>query len=136
MRDSLPIVDSEIGALEGADRATASRKLAELRSDLSARVLEGALVAFSGGLDSAFLLWVAHGVSSETDGRLVALTTTSPSTPFRDMEDAIAFTRSLGVDHVWRESLEVSQPEYIRNDRERCYHCKTELFRIDGGIAT
>jgi uncharacterized protein len=135
MRDSLPILDSEVGALEGADHATASRKLAELRSDLSDRILDGALVAFSGGLDSAFLLWVANGVRKEEDGRLVALTTTSPSTPSRDKEDAMAFTRSLGVDHVWRESLEVSQPEYIRNDRERCYHCKTELFRIAGEIA-
>jgi uncharacterized protein len=95
---------------------------------------EGVLVAFSGGMDSAFLLWAAREACDPEGGRVVALTTTSPSTPSGDRTDATSFTRALGVEHVWRESLETTLPAYIRNDRERCYHCKTELFRIAGEV--
>ncbi len=92
-------------------------------------------MAFSGGVDSAFLLWAAEEVRKESGGRLVALTTTSPSTPEADKNDASIFSRRLGVEHVWEESTEVSRPEYLRNDRDRCYHCKSELFRIAGKVA-
>ena len=44
--------------------------------------------------------------------------------------DAEAFTAELNIPHLWRESQELSDPRYLRNDRERCYHCKAELFRI------
>ncbi len=117
------------------DGATATAKLAELRAGLLERVREGVLVAFSGGMDSAFLLWAATEAGEEGGGRVVALTTTSPSMPVRDRGDAEAFSARLGAEHVWRESRELSLPEYSRNDRERCYHCKTELFRIAGEVA-
>lgn len=110
-------------------------KLESLRHDLERRVGDGLLVAFSGGMDSAFLLWASAQAQEVGGGRVVALTTTSPSTPARDKEDAESFSRSLDVEHVWRESLEVELPQYVRNDRERCYHCKRELFRIAGGVA-
>jgi uncharacterized protein len=135
MDHSLPILDPAHVSASEADGSAASEKLAALRENLSWRVQEGVLVAFSGGMDSAFLLWAANEVREEVGGRVVALTTTSASTPARDKEDAIAFSRSLGVEHVWEESLETSLPEYARNDRERCYHCKTELFRIAGQVA-
>ncbi len=135
MDHSLPILDpSSASALE-ADGSVASGKLAALKKGLAQRVREGVLVAFSGGMDSAFLLWAANQVMKAEGGRVVALTTTSPSTPSRDKEDAMAFSRSLGVEHIWEESQEMSLPEYSRNDRERCYHCKTELFRIAGKVA-
>ncbi|MBT8396615.1 MAG: ATP-dependent sacrificial sulfur transferase LarE [Gemmatimonadetes bacterium] len=135
MDKGLPIIDPISASAMEVDREVAQDKLAALKEALSTRVGEGALVAFSGGMDSAFLLWAASAVSTEVGGRVVALTTTSPSTPARDREDARGFTRLLGVEHVWEESYEMDLPEYSLNDRERCYHCKTELFRITGRAA-
>ncbi|MCJ7630256.1 MAG: ATP-dependent sacrificial sulfur transferase LarE [Longimicrobiales bacterium] len=135
MNHSLPILDPSSAFAAEADGSAAARKLAALKEDLFRRVREGVLVAFSGGMDSAFLLWAATQVMEEGGGRVVALTTTSPSTPARDKEDALAFSRSLEVEHIWEESLELSLPEYSKNDRERCYHCKVELFRIAGNVA-
>lgn len=135
MDHSLPILDpAQVSATE-ADGSVAAEKLSALRESLSRKVQEGVLVAFSGGMDSAFLLWAANEVREAMGGRIVALTTTSASTPARDKEDAMAFSSSLGVEHVWEESRETSLPEYARNDRERCYHCKAELFRIAGEVA-
>ena len=152
MAERLPILDSRLFPVPGPgerdgegesgdaselpDPETARKKLRRLREDLLPSVREGALVAFSGGVDSAFLLWTAHDLASSTDrGRVAALTTTSPSTPERDRADAASFTRSLGIPHYWRESRELGLPEYARNDRDRCYHCKEELFRIAREVA-
>jgi uncharacterized protein len=66
---------------------------------------------------------------------VIALTTTSPSTPTQDKEDATGFTQQLGIEHIWRESQEMLLAEYAQNDRERCYHCKAELFRITAEVA-
>jgi len=115
--------------------AEAEAKLQRLKQALTEKVANGALVAFSGGMDSAFLLWAAAEVKDERGGRVAALTTVSPSTPERDKADARAFTDNIGVDHIWRESEELAAPAYTRNDRERCYHCKTELFRIASDVA-
>jgi len=135
MDHQLPILDSGEALAAEVDPSIAAKKFAALGEVLSALVAEGVLVAFSGGMDSAFLLWAANLARKEKGGNVVALTTTSPSTPSRDKEDATAFTTELGVEHLWEESLEMSLPEYSRNDRERCYHCKTELFRIAGDVA-
>jgi uncharacterized protein len=135
MDHSLPILDPSSAIASEVDGSAATDKMAALQEELAQRVQEGVLVAFSGGMDSAFLLWAANQVMKGEGGRVVALTTTSPSTPSRDKEDAMAFSRSLGVEHIWEESQEMSLPEYSRNDRERCYHCKTELFRIAGKVA-
>lgn len=159
MSESLPILDPAAGSPPGESGSeavgdprthapdpgslhqialepdVAHAKMDALRRRLAPLVREGVLVAFSGGLDSAFLLWAAGQVGEGEGGRVVALTTTSESTPSRDKEDALAFTRSLGVEHIWRESRELSIPEYARNDLERCYHCKIELFRIAGEVA-
>lgn len=135
MNHRLPIIDPAAGSVEEADGSVATTKFASLREALRPKVREGALVAFSGGMDSAFLLWAAHRTAEEGGGRVVALTTVSPSTPSRDRADAETFARMLGVEHIWEESLEMLLPEYARNDRERCYHCKTELFRIASRVA-
>ena len=135
MGRSLPILDGGV-PLEGlADPSQARRKLGLLRRQLEPLLPGGVLVAFSGGVDSALLVWVAHDLASRKGGRVVALTTTSASTPEGDRADAEAFTGSLGVPHLWRESGEVGNPEYSRNDRDRCYHCKVELFRIGEAVA-
>ena len=63
-------------------------------------------------------------------GRLLAVTAVSPSLSQAERQDAEQFARSLGVDHRWEQSGEFSNPAYLRNDALRCYHCKTELFRL------
>ena len=135
MDHSLPILDPSSVSASEADGSIAAGKLAALKKGLVQKVSEGVVVAFSGGMDSAFLLWAANQVMQDTGGRVVALTTTSPSTPAGDKEDATTFSRSLGVEHIWEESMEMSLPEYSRNDTERCYHCKAELFRIARKVA-
>ncbi|MGD2120723.1 MAG: ATP-dependent sacrificial sulfur transferase LarE [Gemmatimonadota bacterium] len=135
MNENLPILDLS-GHDDGeVDEAVAAAKLADLKADLGQRVREGVLVAFSGGMDSAFLLWAAAEASKDAGGRVVALTTTSPSMPTQDKEDADAFSAHLGVEHIWRESRELELSSYSRNDRQRCYHCKAELFRITREVA-
>lgn len=136
MPDHLPILDPQSASGDVVAPEEARRKLQELMASLGPLVRDGVLVAFSGGVDSAFLLWAARRSDPEAgNGRVVALTTTSPSTPSRDQADARAFTRELDIPHLWRQSLEGNLPEYARNDRERCYHCKVELFRIAGQVA-
>jgi len=136
MANPLPILDSGSSIPEEVDPNSAHQKLDLLRKTLKPLLEDGVLVAFSGGVDSAFLLWGAHDmVQEEGAGRVVALTTTSASTPHGDREDAKAFTRRFGIRHLWRESREISLPAYTLNDRKRCYHCKTELFRIAGEVA-
>jgi uncharacterized protein len=135
MDQALPILEFDAISQHRVDPDEAAAKLETLRQLLTRRAGDGLLVAFSGGMDSAFLLWAAREAGRETGGRVLALTTTSPSTPARDREDAAAFARRLQVPHLWRESREISDPAYVRNDRDRCYHCKTELFRIGEEVA-
>jgi uncharacterized protein len=135
MNESLPILDAARAPTKEVDEASAEAKLKTLKASLVHRVRDGVLVAFSGGMDSAFLLWAAMEASQEAGGRVVALTATSPSMPTQDRGDAEAFSRRLGVEHIWRESNELAWPAYSQNDRRRCYHCKTELFRITREVA-
>jgi uncharacterized protein len=136
MNDRLPVLQESLSHDSEPHGREAERKLQTLLEDLGPRVKGGALVAFSGGVDSAFLLWACVEAVRKGTGRVVALTTTSPSTPQRDREDAESFTKSLGVEHLWEESGEMDRPAYVSNDRDRCYHCKTELFRIARAVAS
>ena len=113
--------------------AVVAHKFDTLNHDLTARLREGLIIAFSGGVDSAFLLWAAEQqrlAVVDDKCRLVALTAVSASMARVEREDARAFATTLGVEHVWEDSHEVSKPEYVVNDGNRCYHCKSELFRI------
>jgi len=96
---------------------------------------EGLVVAFSGGVDSGFLLWAAEEARRQFGGNLVALTTNSASMPAHDKGDVEKFVRRTGVKHVWRDSSEVDNPDYLRNDSLRCYYCKSELFSIAKEVA-
>lgn len=95
---------------------------------------DGIIIAFSGGVDSAFLLWAADQVRTITGGRVLALTTNSESMPVKDLDDAISFVKLIGVEYQIEKSMELSKPEYSLNDANRCYYCKTELFRITRDI--
>lgn len=120
----------------GASPDPTSRKYAHLATILAALVAEGLVVAFSGGVDSAFLLWAARQQQRTGGGRLLALTAVSPSMARAERDDARAFAAQLDVEHVWQESHELENPAYALNDSRRCYHCKNELFRICREVAT
>src|SRR5579875_2608448 len=98
-----------------------AQKLAHLRSLLAP--MESVLVAFSGGVDSSFLLKVASEVLGD---KVVALTTSSPTMPREDLESA----RLLGVRHLVVESNELEIPGYASNPINRCYLCKSNLFEL------
>ncbi len=91
------------------------------------RATGGAVVAFSGGVDSALVLAVAREVLGD---RAVALTTHSPSVPRTEREEARLLAARIDVRHLEVESREGDDPGYRENGPERCYFCKTELYRI------
>ena len=100
-------------------------KLARLRETISA--LPSALVAFSGGVDSAFLLRVTYEALGE---RCVALTTVSATTPVADLDDARRLTAEIGVTHVVVDADELAIPGYAANTPDRCYLCKDHLYAV------
>lgn len=100
-------------------------KVARLRETLA--TLPSALVAFSGGVDSAFLLRVAHEVLGD---RCTALTTVSTTTPAADLDDARRLSAEMGVTHVVVDADELAIPGYAANGTERCYLCKDHLYTV------
>ncbi len=89
--------------------------------------LESVLVCFSGGVDSAYLLASAHAVLGSG---AVALTAISDSLPDEERAAAARIAAALGVRHLEVDSREGEDPEYLRNDSDRCFHCKSELYQI------
>jgi pyridinium-3,5-biscarboxylic acid mononucleotide sulfurtransferase len=89
------------------------------------RELRRVIVAYSGGADSAYLAWAAHQVLGAD---AVAITADSASIPASHKRDAEAFARECGFRHEYIATREFENPEYVRNDKNRCFHCKDELF--------
>ena len=83
------------------------------------------MVAYSGGTDSAYLAWAAHSVLSDN---AIAITADSASIPESHKRDAEAFARECGFRHEYIETHEFDNPDYVKNDPNRCFHCKDELF--------
>jgi len=102
-------------------------KLAELQRLLGE--MDRVLVCFSGGVDSSFMLRVAHDVLGE---RALALTTVSPTNPDEDTQEAIALGVELGIEHVIVHANELEIPNYRENPVNRCYFCKSNLYEIAG----
>lgn len=83
------------------------------------------LVAYSGGVDSAYLAWEAHQVLGDN---MLAVIADSPSLPRKELAAARAFANEHGIPLWVLETSEMERPAYVRNDGERCFHCKDELF--------
>src|SRR6478672_10272132 len=110
-------------------------KYERLRVQLRGYLDGGLLIAFSGGVDSAFLVWSAEQERLQAGGRLLSLTTSSASLASAERADVEKFVQEFGFDHVWVNSRELASSAYLINDDSRCYHCKSELFRICGEVA-
>jgi uncharacterized protein len=83
------------------------------------------IVAFSGGTDSAYLAWAANRALGTN---ALAMTADSASLPESHKRDAEEFVRRFGIAHEYIETKEFDNPDYVRNDANRCFHCKDELF--------
>lgn len=107
--------------------ATKQDHLFELLRDMG-RVI----VAYSGGTDSAYLAWAAKQALGAST---IAITADSASIPESHKRDAEAFARDFGIVHEYVETREFDNPDYVRNDANRCFHCKDELFTVLEKIA-
>lgn len=105
-------------------------KLIRLKNDL--KELESVVVAFSGGVDSTFLLKVAHDVLGDS---CVAVTACSCSFPERELKEAKAFCEANGIRHIVVRSEELEIEGFRHNPKNRCYLCKHELFEKIWNIA-
>lgn len=89
--------------------------------------LGSVLVAYSGGTDSAYLAWAAHRALG---GKMLAMIADSPSLPRAELEAALAFTAAHDIPVRVLNTAELDNPDYVRNDSQRCFHCKDELFTV------
>jgi uncharacterized protein len=106
------------------DRKAARMKKENLIRDI--KNMDSLLVAFSGGVDSTFLLALAFEALGE---RVVAATADSVTYPSGEREEAIRFTKERGIEHIVFPSDETTIPEFVANAPDRCYHCKKTLCR-------
>ena len=102
----------------------AHQKLAVLKEYLKG--LGSIAVAFSGGVDSTFLLAVAHNVLAD---KAVAITASAPVFPAREQEEASTFCHSLGIRQLCFEADVLADPDFCSNPPDRCYICKHQIFK-------
>ena len=104
---------------------TLDQKFTRLREILAGH--ESLIVAYSGGVDSAFLAWTAHQVLGS---QMLAVVADSASLARTHLEDALTFAHEREIPVEVVETQELDNPAYIRNDSMRCFHCKVELFTV------
>lgn len=104
---------------------TLAGKALQLESEL--RRLGRLLVAYSGGVDSAYLAWIAHRMLG--DGML-AIIADSASLARTQLADGLAFAREQQIPLEVISTFEMDRPDYVRNDGQRCFQCKDELFDV------
>ena len=100
-----------------------NQKYEELKSQI--KKLGSAIVAFSGGIDSALVLKIAHEVLGNN---AVAVTADSPSLPRKELEETKKIAKDIGARHIIINTEEAQKKEYLKNPNNRCYYCKTELY--------
>ncbi len=94
------------------------------------QALKGAgrlLVAYSGGVDSAYLAYMAHLGLGQNARAVIA---DSPSLARAQLQDAVSFAQEQGIPLEIIQTQEIDDPDYARNDSQRCFHCKDELFTV------
>jgi len=99
-------------------------KLKQLQQML--KDLKSCVIAYSGGVDSTFLIKVAYDTLGKN---ALAVTATSSTYPKRELQDAKRYAHKIGIPHVIIHSEELEIPKFSDNPPERCYYCKKELFR-------
>ena len=104
-------------------------ELAQKRADLQSRLQSYGrlLVAYSGGIDSAYLAWEARQV---LQSNVLAVIADSPSLARAQLKDAVAFAQEQSIPLEILATSEMDRPDYVRNDGQRCFHCKDELFHV------
>jgi uncharacterized protein len=105
--------------------SSSEENLARLRALLAG--MESVLVCYSGGIDSALVLAVAHEVLG---ARAIGMTAVSPSLAPFERDEAVAVAKQIGARHELVESQEIDDPSYAANHTDRCFHCKSELYRV------
>jgi pyridinium-3,5-biscarboxylic acid mononucleotide sulfurtransferase len=118
------------GLVSNVDAGGALEKQLRLFEQLGA--MGQVIVAYSGGIDSAYLAWAAHRVLGD---KAVAITADSASLPESHKRDAETFARDIGFRHEYIATREFDNPDYVKNDANRCFHCKDELFTRLAAVA-
>jgi uncharacterized protein len=115
-------------AISPAARPESSPSLAKLEALRALmRQLGSALICYSGGIDSALVLAVAH---EQLQAKALGITAVSPSLAPSEREEAGRFAQTLGARHQFVDSHEIDRPGYVANGPDRCFHCKSELYQI------
>lgn len=119
-------------ALEGSRMIAKTQEQAALEEkreqlDRNLRAAGRLMVAYSGGADSAFLACCAH---QALRNEMLAVIADSPSLSRAHLRDAVAFAQENGIPLRVIDTQEMENPDYVKNDSTRCFHCKDELFNV------